>query len=59
MTAIASDARDWAPGSSPSASGSIPATIASVVMMIGRKRVWAASRMPSSRDFPRARTVSA
>ena len=55
MTTTPSDWRSAAPASSASASGSIPAIIATVVIKIGRNRVSAAMTIARSFECPASR----
>ena len=57
MIVTAIDAREPAPAPRPNAIGSIPATIAIVVMRIGRSRTWLAAMIASCRSMPCARSV--
>ncbi len=57
MTTTAIGARDSAPGSSLSASGSMPKDMVAVVIKIGRKRTRAASAKDSVLPSPRLRSV--
>ena len=55
ITAMASGARRSAPRPMPRASGVRPQTVVTVVMTIGRKRTFPASRIASRSAAPRAR----
>ena len=59
MITVPIDLRNSAPSVIPSASGIMPAIIATVVMTIGRKRIVADSRIASTSSIPRARSVFA
>ena len=54
ITTVPSDRFDAEPGSSASASGSMPAIIETVVITIGRKRSRAACGSPSTLSSPRS-----
>jgi hypothetical protein len=56
MTAIPMGARLSPPAPRPSAMGSVPKMVEKVVIRMGRKRRFAASRAASTRLFPRARS---
>ena len=55
VTAI--DAREPAPAPLPNAIGSMPATMAMVVIRIGRRRTWFAAINAACRSIPCARSV--
>ena len=57
-TAMPSGRRDSAPAPCPSAIGRVPMSAAIVVIMIGRKRTLAASRIASCALFPWFRSAS-
>ena len=56
MITLAMLARAPAPGPLPSAIGTMAATSITVVIRIGRSRVWLASTIASCRDSPLARS---
>ena len=55
ITTMAMGARKLGSVPNPKAMGNMPAAMAMVVMMIGRARLWQASRMASQRFMPRSR----